>query len=299
MLERARYITDRVSACTWVPLGVAMVSTLGLYVPVLLGMAADWARFPSQSHGFAVPAIAAYLIWMRRGPIASAALDGSRAAAPAGVAALIAALGALVIGSLTGETFLARASLPVALLAIALFVGGPGVLRHAWIGLAYLFFMVPLPYLALKTLTYQSRLFDASTTATALRALGVPVLQDGVMLHLANMTLEVADECSSVPAIAALIALGVAYAQLHPPPTWVRVALALSAAPLGLAANILRLILTSLAAYTLGPIALSNVIHRFGGTTVFLATILLLLLVDRVLTPLSPAPTPGAARARG
>jgi len=276
-----------------------MVSTLALYVPVLLGMVADWSRFPSQSHGFAVPAIAAYLIWMRRGPIASAAPDGSRATVAAGVAALIAALGALVIGSLAGETFLARASLPVALLGVALFVGGLGVLRHAWIGLAYLFFMVPLPYLALKTLTYQSRLFDASTTAAALRALGVPVLQDGVMLHLANMTLEVADECSSVPAIAALIALGVAYAQLHPRPTWVRVALALSTAPLGLAANILRLILTSLAAYTLGPIALSNVIHRFGGTTVFLATILLLLLVDRVLTPLSPAPTPGAARARG
>jgi len=270
-----------------------------LYVPVLLGMVADWSRFPTQSHGFAVPAIAAYLIWMRRGPIASAAPDGSRATVAAGVAALIAALGALVIGSLAGETFLARASLPVALLGVALFVGGPGVLRHAWIGLAYLFFMVPLPYLTLKTLTYQSRLFDASATAAALRALGVPVLQDGVMLHLANMTLEVADECSSVPAIAALIALGVAYAQLHPRPTWVRVALALSAAPLGLAANILRLILTSLAAYTLGPIALSNVIHRFGGTTVFLATILLLLIVDRVLTPLGPAPTPGAARARG
>src|SRR5258708_6169176 len=111
---------------------------------------------------------------MRRAPIVSAALDDSRAAAPAGVAALIAALGALVIGSLTGETFLARASLPVALLGVALFVGGPGVLRHAWIGLAYLFFMVPLPYLTLKTLTYQSRLFDASATAAALRALGVP-----------------------------------------------------------------------------------------------------------------------------
>lgn len=276
-----------------------MVSTLALYVPVLLGMAADWSRFPSQSHGFAVPAIAAYLIWMRRGPIASAAPDGSRATVAAGVAALIVALGALVIGSLTGETFLARASLPVALLGVALFVGGPGVLRYAWIGLAYLFFMVPLPYLTLKTLTYQSRLFDASATAAALRALGVPVLQDGVMLHLANMTLEVADECSSVPAIAALIALGVAYAQLHPRPTWVKVALALSAAPLGLAANILRLILTSLAAYALGPISLGNVIHRFGGTTVFLATILLLLLVDRVLTPTGLVPTGGTARGRG
>src|SRR5260370_23505205 len=138
-----------------------MASTLGLYVPVLLGMAADWARFPSQSHGFAVPAIAAYLIWMRRGAIASAAPDDSRAAAAAGVAALIAALGALVIGSLTGETFLARASLPVALLAIALFGGGPGALRPAWVGPAYLFFMGPLPYLSLASLPYRARVSHA------------------------------------------------------------------------------------------------------------------------------------------
>src|SRR5260370_25313754 len=89
-----------------------MVSTLGLYVPVLLGMAADWARFPSQSHGFAVPAIAAYLIWMRRGPIASAAPDDSRAAPAAGVAALIAALRPLVIRSLTPAAFLAPAPPP-------------------------------------------------------------------------------------------------------------------------------------------------------------------------------------------
>lgn len=279
----------------WLPLAIAVIGTLALYAPVLLGMAADWARFPSQSHGFAVPALSAYLIWTRRDAIVSPARDGGAAAAVAGLATLTLALLALVIGTLTGETFLARASLPVALLAVVLVVGGPAVLGGVWIGLAYLFFMVPLPYLALKTLTYPSRVFDATATAAALHALGVPVLQDGVMLHLPNMTLEVAEECSSVPAIAALIALGVAYAEMHPRPIAVRVVLALSAAPLGLAANVLRLILTSLAAYWLGRIALGNVIHRFGGTTVFLATILLLLLEDRLLTPSAPA----GGRSRG
>lgn len=267
----------------WTPLVAAGAATLLLYAPVLAGLAADWTRFPSQSHGFAVPVIAAYLIWMRRGALAG--LSGrSLAGSSVGLVVLAAALGVLVIGSLTGESFLARISLPIALLGVVLFVGGPAALRHLWVGLAYLFFMVPLPYLPLKTLTYQSRLFDAGATATVLRRLGVPVLQDGVMLHLANMTLEVADECSSVAGIAALIALGVAYAQMKPRPLWARGALALAAAPLGLGANIARLILTALAAYLLGPIALDNVIHRFGGTTVFLATVLLLLALDRLLT---------------
>src|SRR5260370_36807266 len=100
-------------------------------------MAAEWARFPSQSHGFAVPAIAAYLIWMRRGPIASAALDGSRAAAPAGVAALVAALGALVIGSPTRATFLSRACLPGPALGVALALRWARVLPPSGVGPAY------------------------------------------------------------------------------------------------------------------------------------------------------------------
>ncbi|HET8531521.1 MAG TPA: exosortase/archaeosortase family protein, partial [Methylomirabilota bacterium] len=169
-------------------------------------------------------------------------------------------------------------------LGVVLFVGGFAALRRVWVGLAYLLFMVPLPYLTVKMLTYQSRLLDAGITAAALRRLGVPVLQDGVMLHLANITLEVADDCSSVPAIAALIALGVAYGLLRPRPVWSRITLALAAAPLGLLANIARLILTALAAYLAGPVALGNVIHQFAGTTVFLATILLLRGLDRMLT---------------
>jgi len=144
--------------------------------------------------------------------------------------------------------------------------------------------MIPLPYLTLKALTYQSRLFDAGLTATALGWLGVPVLRDGVMLQLPNMMLEVADDCSSVPAIAALLALGAAYAQLQARPTWLRAVLTLAAAPLGLLSNIVRLILTSLGAYYLGPIALNNVIHKFNGTTVFLATVVLLVVLDALLT---------------
>ncbi len=277
-------VAPRMRAGASFSLVVAGAATLLLYAPVLAGLAADWARFPSQSHGFAVPVIAAYLIWRRRDGLAS---EGSGSSPATSLVVLAAALGALVIGSLTGETFLARISLPIALLGVVLFVGGPGALRHLWVGLAYLLFMVPLPYLTLKPLTYQSRLFDAGVTAAALRRLGVPVLQDGVMLHLANLTLEVADDCSSVPAMAALIALGVAYAQMKPRPAWARIALALAAAPLGLAANIARLILTALAAYLLGPIALDTVLHRFGGTTVFLATMLLLVALDRLLLRLA------------
>jgi exosortase len=268
------------SLVPWLALGVGVAATLALYAPVIAGLAAEWSEFPSLSHGFAVPLLSAYLLWTRRRQLAEAPIEGSLWGLPL----IILAVAMLVIGSLGGEPFVARMSLPVTLLGVVLFLMGTRITRHAWVAIAYLAFMIPLPYLTLRALTYKSRVFDAGITATALGWLGVPVLRDGVMLQLPNMTLEVADDCSSVPAIAALLALGAAYALMQARPTWVRVALTLAAAPLGLLSNIIRLILTSLGAYYLGPIALNNVIHKFNGTSVFLATVVLLVVLDAMLT---------------
>lgn len=268
------------SRLSWLALAVAAAAALGLYAPVLVGMTKEWSEFPSLSHGFAVPVISAYLLWHRRQLLAQARFEASTAGLPL----IMVALGMLVIGSLGGEPFVARLSLPLVLFGTVLFLVGTRVARHARVAIAYLAFMIPLPYLTLKALTYESRLFDAGLTATALRWLNVPVLRDGVMLHLPNMTLEVADDCSSIPAIAALLALGAAYSQMQERPTWIRVALTLSAAPLGLLSNIVRLIFTSLGAYYLGPIALNNVIHKFNGTSVFLATVVLLVALEALLT---------------
>ena len=264
----------------WLALGVAVAAALGLYAPVIAGMAADWSEFPNLSHGFAIPLISAYLLWNRRHLLAETPVQGSIVGLPV----VVLALGMLVIGLLGGESFIARLSLPIALLGTVLFLMGKQLARQTWVSIAYLVFMIPLPYLTLKTITYQSRLFDASLTAIALGWLGVPVLRDGVMLQLPNMTLEVADECSSIPAIAALLALGAAYSQLQARPTWIRAVLTIAAVPLGLLSNIIRLILTSMGAYYLGPIVLNNVIHKFNGTTVFLATVVLLVILDTLLT---------------
>jgi len=272
----ARPVNGRLA---WLALGVTVLGALVLYAPLVAGMAAEWSEFPSLSHGFAVPVISAYLLWRRRDSLAQLPIEGSILGLPL----IVFAVAMLVVGSLGGEPFVARLSLPLVLFGAVWFLMGGPVTRQAWVAIAYLAFMVPLPYLTLRALTYQSRLFDAGLTAQALGWLGIPVLRDGVMLHLPNMTLEVADDCSSVPAIAALLALGAAYSQVQSRPSWIRALLTISAAPLGLLSNIIRLILTSISAYYFGPIALNNVIHKFNGTSVFLATVLLLVLLDALL----------------
>ena len=264
----------------WLPVAVALVALLAVYAPVIAEMAVEWIKFPSLSHGFAVPLVSAYLIWRRQELIAAEPLRS----VPAGLAVLTVALALLVAGILTGESFVSRLSLPLALLGMALYLTGAGITGLVWPAIAYLVFMIPFPYLPLRAVTLQSRLIEAEVTAWTLQWLGVPVTQQGVMLYLPSMMLEVADDCSAIGTIPALLALGVAYAHLQPGPVWIRVMLALSAAPLGLVSNLVRLDLTVLGVFLIGPVTLSSPIHRFGGTTVFVAAIVLLAALGRALS---------------
>jgi len=51
-----------------------------------------------------------------------------------------------------------------------------------------------------------------------------------------------------------------------------------------LLSNIIRIVSTALGVYYIGPIVLQSTLHQFNGTTNFLLTFLLLMLLDRGLS---------------
>lgn len=255
------------------------LGALVLYAPIFPPLVHEWAKFPNLSHGFAIPFIAAYLVWARRDRLAAIPFSPSAWGLPV----LLVGLLGLIVGMRGDEPFAARVSLPVTLLGLALLLAGRRATRYLWPGIAYLLFMIPLPWGTVKIITYRSRLFDADATTYLLGWMGIPVYQNGVMLHLPNVTLEVADACSSIPAIAALLSLGVAYAALARRPLWVRVTLITVTLPFAIAANIVRITSTAAAAYWIGLWTLNTSYHMFNGTVNFLFTFLLLMAFDWVL----------------
>jgi exosortase len=260
--------------------GVPGLLVLAAYARIVPDMVAEWAEFPSLSHGFAIPVIAAYLIVSRRHRLRAVPLR------PAlwGLPLLALGLALLVLGVRADEAFLARISLPITLLGVLVAVGGKEPTRHVWPGIAYLAFMVPFPWTTLKIVAYQDQLLVAAVTAKALPWLGVPVYRDGVLLHLANMTLEVADACSSVAALAALLSLGVAYAALTMRSYLLRGVLIAVTFPVAIISNTIRVTATAAGVYYLGPWTLATVFHAFTGTVNFLITFLLLLMLDSMLS---------------
>ena len=268
---------------SWIRLGVLALAAAALYAPVVPPMVQEWAEFPSLSHGFAIPLIAGYLIWSRR----KEWLATKPAPSALGLPLLALGLLALLLGTYGNEPSVARLSLPLTLEGIVLLIGGGPLFKHVWFGIGYLVFMIPLPYATLKLVSYRSRIFDAAVSGQLLQWFGVPVLQDGVWLYLPDITLEVADECSSIPALAALTALGAAYAAITRSGGVIhRVVLVLATIPLAIASNIIRIVSTALGVYYIGPVVLQSAPHQFNGTTNFLLTFLLLILVDKALTAL-------------
>lgn len=272
--ERARWLR-----ATWAWFLPPWIAALALYAPLVPGLVSEWSEFPSLSHGFAIPFIAGYLIWARRDEIRARALAPSAWGFPVLAAGLL----VFAVGMRASEPFVARVSLPVILLGLSLVLAGFAITRYTWPGIAYLVFMIPLPWGTVKQVTYRSRLFDADSSAMFLRWMGVPVYHDGVMLHLPNVNLEVADACSSIPAIAALLSLGVAYAVVARRPTWLRITLILATLPLAIGANIIRITSVAAAAYWIGLWTLHTSYHMFNGTVNFLFTFIFLMVLDAVL----------------
>ena len=256
--------------------GLPLLVAAGLYAPLVPALVHEWATFPNLSHGFAIPFIAAYLLWTRWERLRDLPLAPSLAGLPV----LVLGLAALVLGVRGEESFVARISLPVTLLGVVIFVGGFRMARHAWPGIAYLVFMVPLPWATLKLLTYRSRILDATISTYALGWLGVPVHQEGVLLNLPNIALEVADECSSIPAVAALLSLGVAYSSVVERPLAARLVLVAATLPFAISANIIRITTTAAGVYYIGPWTLHTSYHMFNGTVNFLFTFALLMALD-------------------
>ncbi len=268
----------------WARVAVGLLAILVTYVPLYPEMVHEWATFPNLSHGFAVPFLAGYLLWIRRDEIAKAPNRPSWLGLPL----LLVGLALYVAGMRGGEAFVARVSLPVTLVGGVALIGGWAWTRRMMPALAYLFFMIPLPYVTVADLTDRVRLFDATVTAGVLPWLGVPVFQEGYLLHLANMTLEVADVCSSIPAIMSFLALAAAYGYVNRRRPAAVGILVLAAVPFGIVSNIVRITVTAAGVYYIGPIAIHNVVHLWNGLTVFLMTLVLLMALDAWLMRLWP-----------
>jgi exosortase len=268
---------------SFLPQLVILLSAFGvLYAHTIAKLVRDWSIDDNYSHGFLIPVIAVYLVWQRRDELAGLSAETDYRGL------LLVAIGMVlhIVGNLGAELFTMRVSLIVTLWGLVLFLCGGSITRRVAVPLVYLVFMVPIPAIIWNKFAFPLQLFAAGLTAKLVSLIGIPILREGNILHLANTTLEVVDACSGLRSLTSLLALSGAFAFIVNLRSLSRWVLFLSAIPIAVAVNILRLTVTAIMARYIGPEVAHGFMHDASGLLIFVAAFVLVYLVFLLLARL-------------
>jgi exosortase len=223
------------------------------YWTTLAEMASRWSGDPQYSHGYLVPLFAGYLLWMRRRK-----LKKEWRPSVWGVALLAGATMLRLVGTRYHLSYFDPISLLPAMMGVLVLAGGRAAFSWSWPAVAYLAFMVPLPHTVSLALSGPMQSLATTASTFLLQVLGRPALAEGNVILLNEIELGIVEACSGLRMLVVFFALSTAVASLSPKPLWEKLLLALSAVPIALVSNILRIVATGLFYDTFG--------NHFGGT---------------------------------
>lgn len=231
------------------------------------------------SHGWLIPLVSLFVVWTRRRELAAAP---RRVCWPA---ALLVALALLlhVAGIRAQITRVSLASLVLLLWALPLFFYGAAVARLLIFPCAYLVFCIPMSFL--DSVTLPLRLLASAASEALLNGLGIAVVRTGTVLRSASgdFALEVADVCSGLRYLLAMMALSAPYAVLTQRTAVRRCALFAASVPVAVIANVVRVVAIGLVASATDHETALRVYHDYSGYIVFAVGLGLLLGLGSVM----------------
>ncbi|HXZ42947.1 MAG TPA: exosortase/archaeosortase family protein [Terriglobales bacterium] len=160
------------------------------------------------------------------------------------------------------------------------FCGGIPVARKMIFPLCFLLWMVPFPAVLFHSVIRLLQEGSAVCARWLLEGAAVPVAQDGLKLTIPGLTVEVAEECSSIRSSLMLLITTMVLAQLLVRSPWSRTLLVAFAVPLSVAKNGLRIFTIAMLGTRVDPGYLAGRLHHHGGVLFFaiaLAVVFLLI----------------------
>ena len=249
-------------AAAWLALGAA---TWGEWVT----MFRQWWDISTYNHILFVPLIVGWLVWDRRKEL----LDIEPAAWWRGLLPFAGAMFVWLVGSVAGVNSVSQSGAVLGLILIVPAVLGPRVALACAFPLAYLLFLVPFGDELVPTL----QTVTAALVIWLTHLSGIPAVVDGVFIDTPAGLFEVAEACSGVKFLIAMIALGVlvSYACFR---SWRRRAVFMAAAiVLPILANGVRAWGTIYIAQSQGVEFAAGFDHIFYGWVFFAIVVALLL----------------------
>lgn len=231
------------------------------YWPALARVAQRWVSDPQYSHGYLVPAFAVVLLWLRRQQLA----DITPRFSLWGLPLLLAGSVMYLAGVYLYVDWLAQAALLPSLAGIAVILGGWPALRWSWPAIAFLVFMLPLPFRLETMLSQPLRRVCTVASTYMMQVVGIPAVSEGNVIIVDELHIGVVEACSGLGMLVVFCAMATGVVLVIQRPLLDRIILLLSAVPIAVLANMIRIGVTGILYELVGPKMADAFFHYPAG----------------------------------
>jgi exosortase len=263
------------------------------FASTLADLARVWRTNDQYSHGFLVPGFALALLWLRRDKLDRETL---RPGLVIGSLLLALGLGLRLAGVYWYFLWLDTFAIVPCVAGLFWLLGGWAAWRWAWPAVLYLVFMVPLPYRLSTALSAPLQSLATIVSTFIMQTIGLPALSEGNVVVLNEARLNVIEACSGLRMLVVFVALSAAMALLTRRPFLDKLILLVSAIPIAVVSNILRITATGILHETTSSETANIFFHDLGGWLMMPLGLLFLAAEVKILSHLFIDPPPPPPR---
>lgn len=259
-----------------------LLGLFALYVPTYYGLSTGIWGNDDQAHGPIVFAVVLFLAWRSREYLLH---DTANKTWPL-LGSLLIGFGLLcyILGRSQDILMLDIGSQIPVLAGILLLTRGTPALKAMWFPLFFIFFMIPLPGVFLDAVTQPMKMAVSYVAENVLYFFDYPIARTGVILHIGQYQLLVADACAGMHTLISLEALGLLYLNIVRHDSLFRnITLAILIVLISFTANVIRVMVLTLVTYYFGDAAGQGFVHGFAGMVLFIVALTLIMGVDSAL----------------
>ncbi len=264
-----------VSPAIWAALAIAAVAGWFAFAEGAKHMLLVWESSEEYSHAYLIPLISLFIAWQRKNELARLEFAGSWL----GVAIVVLGVFLGLVGQLGSVFTLQQIGLVTAIVGVVIALTGLAALRLLWMPLLLLYFVIPLPNFLQVKLSSGMQLISSEIGVWFLRMIGVSVYLEGNVIDLGVYQLQVAEACDGLRYLYPLLTLGLVLAYFYKGAMWKRVAIFLSAIPITIFMNSLRIASIGVMVDNWGIGMAEGFLHDFQGWVVFMASFGLMVLL--------------------
>ena len=246
-----------------------------LHFANVLWQGEDW------QHCYLVPFAVAGMVWFERKNLPDAEFTKSWA----GLAAIVFGFFVYWVGYRADNIFIAYASFQILVGGLVLWLLGWKWAKALFIPWAFLVFMYPLTFLD-NLIAFPLRMVMSEASVHVLNVFGIGCIKSGTAIlsapdQLAGLragarfSVDVADPCSGIRSLFALMMVSALYGYFTPEGKWRKAVLFLSSIPLAIAGNLARIVMLTIGTIAMGPaVAIGTLekptfFHMMAGYVVF------------------------------